>query len=55
MIIMMVIVDGEGSSTLLLFWVCEVVCCQSLMAMDIVIIVTAIAVIYSFSTIIMGG
>ncbi len=53
MIIMMVIVDGEWSSTSLLFWVCEADC-QSLMAMDIVVIVTAIAVVYSFSTIIMG-
>jgi hypothetical protein len=55
MIIMMVIVDGERSSTLLLFWVCEVDCCQSIVAMDIVVIVTAIAVVYSLSTIIMGG
>jgi hypothetical protein len=54
MIIMMVIVDGEQSSTLLSFWVCEADC-QSFMAMDIVVIVTAIAVVYSFSTIIMGG
>ncbi len=52
--IMMVIVDGEQSSTLLSFWVCEEDC-QSLMAMDIVVIVTAIAVVYFFSTIIMGG
>ncbi len=54
MIIMMVIVDGERSSTSLLFWVCEADW-QSLMAMDIVVIVTEIAVVYSFSTIIMGG
>ncbi len=54
MIIMMVIVDGDRSSTSLLFWVCEADC-QSLAAMDIVIIVTAIAVVYSSSTTIMGG
>jgi hypothetical protein len=54
MIIMMVIVDGERSSTLLSLWVCEAGC-QPLMAMDIVVIVIAIAVVYSFSTIIMGG
>ncbi len=54
MIIMMVIVDGERSSISLSFWVCEVDC-QSLMDMDIVVIVTAIAVVYSFSTIIMEG
>ncbi len=54
MVIMMVIVDGEWSSTLLLFWICEADC-QSIMAMDIVIIVTVIAVVYSFSTIIIGG
>ncbi len=51
---MMVIVDGEWSSKLLLFWVCEADC-QSLAAMDIVFIVTAIAVVYSSSTTIMGG
>ncbi len=51
---MMVIVDGEWSSTLLSFWVCEADC-QSVAAMDIVIIVTAIAVVYSSSITIMGG
>ncbi len=54
MIIMMVIVDGEQLSTLLSFWVCEADC-QSLAAMDIVVIMTAIAVVYSSSTTIMGG
>ncbi len=54
MTIMMVIVDGERSSTSLSFWVCEADC-QSLSAMDIVVIVTAIAVVYSSSTTIMGG
>ncbi len=54
MTIMMVIVDGEQSSTSLSFWVCEAVC-QSLAAMDIVVIVTAIAVVYSSSITIMGG
>jgi hypothetical protein len=54
MTIMMVIVDGEGSSTLLSFWVCEADC-QPLAAMDIVVIVTAIAVVYSSSTTIIGG
>ena len=54
MTIMMVIVDGERSSTLLSFWVCEADC-QSLAAMDIVVIVTAIAVVYSSFTTIMGG
>ena len=54
MIIMMVIVDGEWSSTLLSFWVCEADC-QSVAAMDIVIIVTAIVVVYSSSITIMGG
>jgi hypothetical protein len=54
MLIMIVIVDGERSSTSLSFWVCEADC-QSLMDVDIVIIVTVIAVVYSFSTIIMGG
>ena len=54
MTIMMVIVDGEQSSTSLLFWVCEADC-QSLATMDIVVIVTAIAVVYSSSTTIMGG
>ena len=47
MIIMMVIVDGERSLTSLSFWVCEADC-QSLMAMDIIVIVTAIAVVYFF-------
>ncbi len=51
---MMVIVDGEWSSISLLFWVCEADC-QFLAAMDIVVIVTAIAVVYSSSTTIMGG
>jgi hypothetical protein len=54
MIIMMVIVDGEWSSTSLLFWVCGADC-QPLAAMDIVVIMTAIAVVYSSSTTIMGG
>ncbi len=54
MTIMMVIVDGEQSSTSLSFWVCEADC-QSLVAMDIVVIVTAIAVVYSSSITIMGG
>jgi hypothetical protein len=53
MTIMMVIVDGEESSTLLSFWVCEAVC-QSLAAMDIVVIVTVIDVVYSSSITIMG-
>ena len=51
---MMVIVDVERSSTSLSFWVCEADC-WSLAAMDIVFIVTAIAVVYSSSTTIMGG
>ena len=54
MTIMMVIFDSERSSTLLSFWVCEADC-QSLAAMDIVLIVTAIAVVYSSSITIMGG
>ncbi len=51
---MKVIVDGEWLSTLLSFWVCEADC-QSLEAMDIVVIVTAIAEVYSSFTTIMGG
>jgi hypothetical protein len=53
MIIMMVIVDGEQSSTSLSFWVFETDC-QSLAAMDIVVIVTATAVVYFSFTTIMG-
>jgi hypothetical protein len=52
MTIMILIFDGERSSTLLSFWVCEADC-QPLAAMDIVVIVTAIAMVYSSSTTIM--
>ncbi len=54
MTIMMVIIDGERSSTSLSFWVCEADC-RSLAAMDFVVIVIAIALVYSSSTTIMGG